>query len=140
MSRTGRQGGFTFIEAMAAVAILSIVLVGVVQSYSRALSAMEIARSGIDAIYVLKNRMTERLLEHAGEECISRGITQGVSAAGQREIKWSLDAVYLDPPEEGSDLFLIEIKGTAWDESARPRRDQVIYTYRIGEAEITVEE
>ena len=51
--------GMTLIEVMAAVAILAIGIVGVLQAYAGSISTLEVGQFNIDAVILLKQKMVD---------------------------------------------------------------------------------
>jgi len=57
--RIGNKKGLTLIEVMAAVVILAIGIVGVLQAYAGSISTLEIGQFNIDAIKLLKQKISD---------------------------------------------------------------------------------
>jgi len=53
------KGGFTLIEVMMAVVILAIGIVGVLQAYAGSISTLEVGQFNINAVNLLKKKMSD---------------------------------------------------------------------------------
>lgn len=92
MSRIGSDPkGFTLIEAMFTVIILSIGLIGILRAYSVSLDALDIGQQSIEATFLLKEKMSEiegRAIEEGG---LSAGISQEQFKDEFSNYEWELD-------------------------------------------------
>lgn len=100
---TGR-GGFTFIEVLLAISILSIGMVGVLRAYSTSVNAMEIAQYNIDAACLL-----EAVMGGVEEQFISqRGLPEGRSEA----VSGAYSDIKIDTTRPGRWQWDIEVRTT----------------------------
>lgn len=87
MLRIGSRG-FTLIEVMLAVSILAIGIIGVLRAYSTAVNALGVGQENIDAVCLLKEKMSEierLVLEGEG---ISPGTSSGRFEGELESFEW----------------------------------------------------
>lgn len=99
---TGSKHGFTVIEAMLAVAVIAFGIVGVLQSYSIAVTAVERAEFNMNAAYLLKAAMGDMEERVLSDGTVKLGQWSGRFGAS------SCAGVFDDRPE-----------GWSWKRSAR---------------------
>ena len=92
-SETGSNKGFTLVEVLLAVSILSIGIVGVLRGYATSINALGIAQESANAVCLLKEKMLE--IEQIALE--QKGIETGRSSGefkddGQEGYSWTLES------------------------------------------------
>ncbi len=135
MSRTGNKQGFTLIEVLLAVAILSIGMIGVIRAYAVLMNGIEASRFTVEACYLLKNRMAD--LQKAAIEGAGEGF-EGDHAS----FKWEEDITRIrierdkpkeypeKKPEEEAQEFLDKVRiSVSGGEDFGPVRKMSLYTY-----------
>ena len=96
-SATGKARGFTLVEVLVSVAILSVGAVAVMQALGRSAAAMTVAEARAQAHQFAVNKMAEvELAARLGQEMEES--TGGSFLQGTRQFRWSLSAPL---PEEG---------------------------------------
>jgi len=115
MLRTGSKQGFTLIEIMFAVVILSFGLVLVLRSFATTLEGMKRSENVKAASYLLEEKMEEVKEKAKEEEGISRGTASG--EFDSTDCKWSLSVKQSDVDEDLNEAEL-EI---SWTEGKNQR-------------------
>lgn len=117
MSRTGNRG-FTLIEIMLAVVILSFGLVLVLRSFATALDGITRSENVKAASYLLEEKMEEIKEKAKEEDGIKRGASSGqFTVLTPRRCEWSLEVV-----PSGVDEDLNEVKlEISWQEGKSKR-------------------
>ncbi len=149
MSRTGNKQGFTLIEVLLAVAILSIGMIGVIRAYVVLMNGIEASRFTVEACYLLKNRMAD-VQTAAIEGTVDRGLWTvdrdrgmgGNFEKGYASFKWEEDITRIrierdkpkeypeKEPEEEAQEFLDKVHiSVSGGEDFGPVRKMSLYTY-----------
>ncbi len=123
--------GFTLIETLVAMMVLSISLVIILQLFSGGLRSGKLSENYTHAIFHAREKMEETLLAEAFED----GVTEGDFEDG---FKWKSEIVYLEPEEkdgekkkEPVDMFNITIE-ISWNEGKNKKHFK-ISTLKIAE-------
>ena len=82
--------GFTLIELMLAITILSVGMVGVLRAYSVSVSALEAGQESIEAVYLLKEKMAQVEKDASEEGGIPPGRWDGEFDNEFEEFTWEL--------------------------------------------------
>ncbi len=85
--------GFTLVEVLVAVLILSIGMISVLRSYITLMNAVETANFTSDAAYLLKEKMADIEEEAIENPDVSVGTKSGVFAGGPAAFKWETEIV-----------------------------------------------
>jgi prepilin-type N-terminal cleavage/methylation domain-containing protein len=97
---TATPYGFTLVELMVAVSILSIGIVMVARSFLMATSVLDSSRNSLEAIKFLEEQVAWLIqLEHEEGGVEEGGSTEQVFLGG-RPAEWSLEMVLAEPPIE----------------------------------------
>jgi type II secretion system protein I len=87
--KTGKTG-FTLVELLLSVAILSFGLVGVIHAYGISLKALSVGQDYSDFIYLLSKRMAEVEEKTLVEGGINSGTSYGEFSDGYANFNWRL--------------------------------------------------
>ena len=83
--------GFTLIEVMLAVSILAIGIIGVLRAYATSVDALEVGQENIDAVCLLKEKMSEVEQDALKQKGVSLGRSTGEFEGNFANYKWELD-------------------------------------------------
>jgi prepilin-type N-terminal cleavage/methylation domain-containing protein len=151
----GARRGFTLIEVLLAVSILSIGLVGVLRGYSTSTAAMERVQYDLDAGILLKTAMGELEEKAITQGTLEPGVSSGeFSPADEESLDrkysapwlWSRDLQKMDLPikkgkqdaenkeapsdaENGPDFYLSKLKLAVVNSGRSPLREISLETY-----------
>lgn len=117
-SRTGRTEsarGFTLIEIMLSVAVLSFGLVVVLGSFATALDCLKRSRETMKASYLLEEKMEELVRAAKEEGGLAPGRSDGIFEGEYGGHGW---AVSVNPDTDG--LAVLELT-VSWTEGRKPR-------------------
>jgi len=123
------SNGFTLMETLVAMAILSISLVVILQLFSGGLKSSRLSDSHTRAVFHAREKMEEILLD----DNFTDGITEGEFSDGFR---WKVQTLVLEPdPEEEDQLpvdsFSIKVD-VSWQEGSKEKHFE-ISTLKIAE-------
>jgi len=85
----GKRSGFTFVELLAATAVIAIGLVFVLGALGRCMTTLSVAKRTIDANYLLGKKLWEFDLERRAENGTEEGSWGGVFEAPNEHFNWS---------------------------------------------------
>ena len=91
-SETGSNKGFTLVEVLLAVSILSIGIVGVLRGYATSINALGIAQESANAVCLLKEKMLEIEQIALEQKGIETGRSSGEFKNGQEGYSWTLES------------------------------------------------
>ncbi len=149
ISRTGVRGrlsgrpGFTLIEILIAVSILSFGMMGILRAYSASVTAMENAQYSIDAAYLLK-----AVMGGIEEKAITqRGTPAGTSSGNLDKWLWntevrqtelqvnpSTDNTVSETTDEPEGYYLNEVSLTVANPMRNPAKNINLTTYMESES------
>jgi prepilin-type N-terminal cleavage/methylation domain-containing protein len=124
ISATGRNKGFTLIEIMISIAILSLGLILILQGLTQCLNILRISRNNLETSLLIEDKMAEmEIAVNQDTDNFSRDIS-GDSQSGNIEFKWQ---IRLNPDTEYENLY--EVLATVnWAEGRR-RGSSILNTY-----------
>ena len=115
ISEIGKNRGFTLIEIMVSIAILSLGLILILQSFAYSLNALRICRNNLEATLLAEEKMSQmQIIAQQTRGSLLSGI-EGESSLGNIEFKWEIDAVQ---DEEYVNLYKVA-STTSWKEGRR---------------------
>lgn len=91
MSIIGNKRGFTLIEALLAVVILSIGLVGILRAYQTSLTALGVGQESINAFCLLEEKMSDVEQQVKEQEGLSAGTSRGEFKDSFANYEWELE-------------------------------------------------
>jgi len=112
---TGRNKGFTLIEIMISIAILSLGLIANLQGLTRCLSILRISQNNLEASLLAEEKMAEFEIAVKQETGSFFKQTSGESQTGNIELNWQ---IRLDTDSEYEDLNKVVIT-VNWKEGVR---------------------
>jgi type II secretion system protein I len=125
--------GFTLVEVLVAVAVLSIGIVAVLQSLDGALLRLDAARDALTASLLVRERMTEARLAASGSGS-GLGAGGGTHMESGRAYRW-IQAVRQGPealsgPDSAGPIRIEEVTVTVWREGRARRYSAATYVTR----------
>jgi len=90
-SQTFSCKGFTLVEIMLTVTILSIGLIGILRAYAASLNALDAAQESIESSCLLKDKMAEIELKEKEDNGLPEEISHGRFGGGFDNYQWELD-------------------------------------------------
>jgi general secretion pathway protein I len=112
-----RQNGFTLMETLVAMMILSIALVIIFQQFSGALNAGHVSESHTRAVWYAREKMDELLLQETLSEDIQQGDFEDGYRWWYRIEKASIDG---RPSPEGLATFTISVR-VSWEQGQKTK-------------------
>jgi len=113
--------GFTLIELMTAVSILSIGIVLILRSYLSVVSALDSSQSRIDANVFLESKMNALSEELLRSQKMEKNSDSDTVVINGKDAQWSMDISDLEEdPESKTDLSDIKLK-VSWEEGNREK-------------------
>ncbi|MDM8522730.1 type II secretion system protein [Desulfococcaceae bacterium HSG8] len=119
--------GFTLIETLVSIIILSVCLTVIFQLFSGGLRSVRLSKDYTRAIFYAREKMEEVLLAEKFED----GVWEGEFADG---FKWKSEIIWIEPEEEEKrpvDMFNITV-GISWNEGVREKHFEIT-TLKIAE-------
>jgi len=98
---TGRSRGFTLIEIMISIAILSVGLIFVLQGLTQCLSILRISQDNLEASLLAEQKISEFEILAKQETGSFSKATSGQSQSGNVDLTWQID---LTPDSDYEDL------------------------------------
>ena len=98
---TGKNRGFTLIEIMISIAILSVGLIFVLQGLTQCLNILGISRDNLEASLLAEEKMTEVEIAAKQDKGTFSKDASGEAQSGNIEFKWQIQ---LTPDGEYEDL------------------------------------
>ena len=83
--------GFTLIEVLLAVSILAIGIIGVLRAYATSVNALEVGQENIDAVCLLKEKMSEIEQDALKQKGVLPETSTGEFEGNFADYKWELD-------------------------------------------------
>ena len=83
--------GFTLIEVLLAVSILAIGIIGVLRAYATSVDALEVGQENIDAVCLLKEKMSEIEQDALKQKGVLPETSTGEFEGNFADYKWELD-------------------------------------------------
>ena len=102
VNRLGFKRGFTLIEVLIAVAILSIGMIGVARAYIVLMDGIEVSIFTTDASYLLKVKMADIEKEAIENFGVPSGANSGRFGEGYNNFGWQTEASEVKIGSEGS--------------------------------------
>ncbi|MDD5505344.1 MAG: prepilin-type N-terminal cleavage/methylation domain-containing protein [Candidatus Omnitrophica bacterium] len=127
ISATGQKKksrGFTLIEIMISIAILSLGLIFVLQGLTHCLSILRISQNNLEASLLAEDKMAELEIAIKQEPDKLSKDTSGESRSGNIEFKWE---IRLSPDQEYEELN--EVKAAVYWREGRRTGSSVFNTY-----------
>lgn len=115
ISATGRNKGFTLIEIMVSIAILSVGLILILQGLTHCLSILRISQDNLETSLLAEDKMAELELAIKQDPGSFLKYTSGTSQSGNIEFKWR---IRLTPDSEYEDLHKA-LTTVNWQEGVR---------------------
>jgi prepilin-type N-terminal cleavage/methylation domain-containing protein len=112
---TGNKRGFTLIEIMISVAILSVGLILVLQGFSHAFNILRISRDNLETSLFAQEKMAEMEINAKQEKDAFLDDVSGVSRSNNIEFNWQ---IRLTPDKEYEDLYEA-VTTVSWKEGIR---------------------
>ncbi|RLC13964.1 MAG: hypothetical protein DRI57_15295 [Deltaproteobacteria bacterium] len=122
MKEQDKMEGFTLIETLVAMMVLSVALVVILQLFSGGLKAGRLSEQYTAAVFHAREKMEEILLvEELTDEVLEGDFDD--------EFKWKAEIVFLEPPEEEKaetqfDTFNIRVE-VNWNEGERKKHFEI---------------
>jgi prepilin-type N-terminal cleavage/methylation domain-containing protein len=126
ISATGRNRGFTLIEIMISIAILSVGLIFVLQGLTQCLSILRISQDNLEASLLAEEKTTEFEIVAKQETGSFSKPTSGELQSGNIELTWQ---IHLTPDTENEDLN--EVLTTVHWKEGRRSGTSVFSTYLL---------
>ena len=126
ISVTGRSRGFTLIEIMISIAILSVGLILVIQGLTQCLSILRISQDNLETSLLAEEKIAELEIAAKQEKGTFFKETSGETQSGNIEFKWQ---IRLTPDQEYEDLNEA-LTTVSWKEGTR-KGASVFDTYLI---------
>jgi prepilin-type N-terminal cleavage/methylation domain-containing protein len=123
-----RDEGFSFVELMVAVVILSVGLVFIIEGFIVAAGAMNTSSIRIQLVPILESKMYELELSAEENNGIERGTSEGEFLLDSRSASWNLEITGVEKEEEldlSDDLNEVKLE-VSWQEKNLPRQIQVL--------------
>ena len=125
------EKGFTLIEVLLTITILAIGIMGILRAYFASLNVLEVSKYSIDAVCLLKQKMSdieERNIEKGG---LSPGEDRGEFETLYEGFKWEseIKGLVFEPDNEDSGKGLNELKLTDFNDYIEPVRKFSLVTY-----------
>ena len=121
MLRTGSDG-FTFVELMFTVIILSVGLIGVLRAYTVSLDAMDAAQSYIGEVSLAKEKMAEAGIFEIGNVDLRQYESAGKFQDGNKSFDWKREVF-----SGSNNLSLVKV--TVLNERSYPAREFILESY-----------
>lgn len=106
-SRTGNSRGFTLIEVMVTVVILTLGIMGILRAYAVSLHALGISADYIDAICLSKEKMAEIEMDKMEYAGLREGIYRGKFNGRYKGFGWETEI--LPSGEKGLNLVNVSV-------------------------------
>jgi len=123
---TGKNRGFTLIEIMISIAILSVGLILILQGFTRCLNILRISQNNLETSLLAEEKMAEFEIAAKQDKGAFFKDTSGESQSGNIEFKWQ---IRLSPDNEYEDLN--EVLTTVYWKEGRRSGASVFSTYLI---------
>ena len=112
---TGKNKGFTLIEIMVSVSILSIGLIVILQGFTSSLNVLRVCQNNLEASLFAEEKMAELEINiKQDKEVFLKGLT-GIIQENNLEFQWSIS---LTPETEYEDLNKV-LTTISWKEGKR---------------------
>jgi len=115
--------GFTFIEIMLTVVILSIGIIGVIRAYIFSLDALGVSQAYIDAAFLAQGKMIEAKQAEVENGGLGQGRSEGEFQGGYDRFNWELEVGVSDIKG------LNTLKVTVFKQKANPLRKFTLVSY-----------
>ncbi len=86
-----QRSGFTLIEIMLTITILTVGIIGILRAYATSINALEVSRDTVDAVCLLKKKMAEIEQAAIEEGGISPGSSSGRFEDEFENFGWKLE-------------------------------------------------
>lgn len=139
VSRLNRQTGkhanrhtkraFTLIEALLAVTILAIGMVGILRAYAAAVNALQAGQCSLDVLYLLKEKMADIELRAIEEGGLIAETDRGKFGSEYKDFRWESEIETLDFGIEELEDRMNEVSVTVINERVKPIRKFTLVTY-----------
>ncbi|MDD5422531.1 MAG: prepilin-type N-terminal cleavage/methylation domain-containing protein [Candidatus Omnitrophica bacterium] len=96
MSRIGSKHGFTLIEVMIAVSILAVGIIGILHAYVAAINGFSAGRAGIDAAFLLKEKIGDVEKDMLEKKDMLPGACEGEFGESKNGFRWRLEIKPVD--------------------------------------------
>jgi prepilin-type N-terminal cleavage/methylation domain-containing protein len=124
ISATGKSKGFTLIEIMISISILSVGLIFILQGLTQCISILSISRDNLEASLLAEEKMAEVEIAVKQDTATFSKDTSGEARSGNIELKWQ---IRLTPDSEYEDLN--EVLDTVYWKEGRRSGASVFSTY-----------
>jgi len=114
-SGTGRNKGFTLIEILISIAILSLGLILVLQGLTQCLNILRISQNNLETSLLAEEKMAEMEIAVKQDKEMFSKDTSGQSQSGNIEFNWH---VRLSPDTQYEDLYEV-LTTVNWTEGRR---------------------
>ena len=121
--------GFTLIEIMITIVVLTIGTVGVLSAYMTLINAFELSRSSTDVYYLLKEKISDVEKDVAEKKEYLPGIYEGKFEDRGEDFSWKLEVQDKDLGDEDLKNVLDEITVTVYDNRIKPQTAISLTTY-----------
>lgn len=115
MSATGKNSGFTLVEIMVSVAILSLGLIVILQGFAGSLNILRVCRNNLEASLFAEEKMTELEINIKQSKNAFIKDLSGATQVGNLELQWQ---IVMAPDLEYKDLNKI-LATISWKEGKR---------------------
>lgn len=119
----GNNKGFTFIELMVTVIVLTVGLVLIIQGFITAAGALNNMQDNIQAVRFLDLKMQELEASAGKDNGIKRGNSEGKFSSGAKDFNWSLEVIGVEKEKDldlSEDLNEVRLK-VSWQEKGLPK-------------------
>ncbi len=119
----GSNKGFTFVELMVTVIVLTVGLVLIIQGFITAAGALNSMQNNIQAVRFLDAKMQELEASAGKDNGIKRGNSEGRFPFGAKDFNWNLEVIGVEKEEEldlSEDLNEARLK-VVWQEKGLPK-------------------
>ncbi|MFA6129363.1 MAG: prepilin-type N-terminal cleavage/methylation domain-containing protein [Candidatus Omnitrophota bacterium] len=114
-SETGKNKGFTLIEIMISIAILSLGLILILQGLTQCLNILRISQNNLETSLLAEEKMAEMEIAVKQDKEMFSKDTSGESQSGNIEFNWH---VRLNPDMQYEDLYEV-LTTVNWTEGRR---------------------
>ncbi|MDD5408587.1 MAG: prepilin-type N-terminal cleavage/methylation domain-containing protein [Candidatus Omnitrophica bacterium] len=124
ISETGRNKGFTLIEIMISIAILSLGLILILQGLTQCLNILRISQNNLETSLLAEEKMAEMEIAVKQDKEMFSKDTSGESQSGNIEFNWH---IRLSPDMEYEDFYEV-LTTVNWTEGRR-KGSSIFSTY-----------
>ena len=119
--------GFTLLEIMVSISILSFGLILILQGFSKSLNAIKISQNNLKSALLADEKMTEFLINIRQDKSHFARSSDGESTLDSLEFNWKL----ISKPEEGNKDLNKALAYISWREGTRKGKFPLITYIRI---------